>query len=139
MGSRLLISIALISFSALSAANDFGADSQAAFLSADQAFVADVWMDGEQATVAWQIAPGYYLYGHALAFELDGATLQASIPAGEPYRDEHFGDVSIYRDQLFVALPPEAARGTLTVHYQGCADAGLCYPPTQRSFTLPPP
>ncbi len=44
MGSRLFISVALISFGALSAANDFGADSQAAFLSADQAFVADVWM-----------------------------------------------------------------------------------------------
>ena len=74
MGSRLFISIALISFSALSAANDFGADSQAAFLSADQAFVADVWMDGEQATVAWQI-------GDEVTYALEGSAFVAGAAA----------------------------------------------------------
>lgn len=137
MGSRLLLSLVLTAFGTLASANSFGT-ATTNFLPAGEAFVPDVWSDGEQATVSWRIAPGYYLYGHALGFSINGAELTVGVPEGEPYHDEHFGDVSIYRDQLFVTLPAAADRGTLTVRYQGCADAGLCYPPMQRSFTLTP-
>lgn len=114
-----------------------GLSQTSAFLPADQAFAADVWREETGHTVAWTVAPGYYLYGHALAFELDGEALAVDIPAGMPYHDAHFGDVTIYRDQLFVSLPHTQSGGELLVRYQGCADAGLCYPPQQRRYQLP--
>lgn len=113
-----------------------GLSGTTSFLRADAAFVPDVWSESDSHTVAWTIAPGYYLYGHALAFELNGEPVVPDIPAGTPYYDEHFGDVAIYRNQLFVTLPPDAVSGELVVRYQGCADAGLCYPPQTRRYEL---
>ena len=108
-----------------------------AFLPAYQAFVPEHCPEAGHHTIAWRIEPGYYLYRHALSFTVDGDPLNASIPDGEPYLDEHFGEVTIYRDQLFVQIP--ATEGVLTVTYQGCADAGLCYPPQEQRFELVAP
>ena len=93
--------------------------------------------------VRWRIAEGYYLYRHRTSVKADaafaGATL--SLPRGKAYRDEFFGDVETYRQQLVGTLDgtPAGAAATLTVKYQGCADAGICYPPQTRALkvTLP--
>ena len=56
------------------------------------------------------------------------------MPEGKLYRDEYFGDMHIYRDTAEIRLPI-AARSpgidsiALAIKSQGCADAGLCYPP----------
>lgn len=115
---------------------------QAEFLPAEEAFVLDaVALDAQNIQARWLIAPGYYLYRHRLKAELlgpDGQTLEWQIPSGKPYQDEHFGEVEIYRDVLDVPLtlgqPGESVR--LRLHWQGCAEAGLCYPPQKREFTL---
>ena len=135
MGSRHLLSLML--YAVLPLASAAGLSQTSAFLPADQAFASDVWSEADGHTVAWTIAPGYYLYGHALAFEIDGQAVAADVPPGTPYHDAHFGEVSIYRDQLFVTLPTGSDGTELVIHYQGCADAGLCYPPQQRRYPLP--
>ena len=92
--------------------------------------------------VRWQIADGYYLYRHRTSVKADaaftGATL--ALPKGKAYRDEFFGDVETYRQQLVGTLTGVPASGattaTLTVKYQGCADAGLCYPPQTRTLKV---
>ena len=112
------------------------------FLPVEEAFVPGVTVDDGELNVRWRIADGYYLYKHALKFELPGnssATLgEPQIPAGEKHVDEFFGEVETYRQQLTVTLPvsggplPQA----IEVVYQGCADAGLCYPPQTRLLDL---
>ncbi|GAB1406190.1 protein-disulfide reductase DsbD [Thermomonas brevis] len=95
----------------------------------------------------WRIADGYYLYRHRTAASGDAAFTGArlSLPAGTPYRDEFFGDVETYRSSLtgvLTGIPADgAATTTLTVKYQGCADAGVCYPPQTRKLrvALPQP
>jgi thiol:disulfide interchange protein DsbD len=92
--------------------------------------------------VRWQIADKYYLYRHRTSVKADAAFAGASLslPKGKAYRDEFFGDVETYRQQLVGTLVGTPAAGadtvTLTVKYQGCADAGICYPPQTRTLKV---
>ena len=119
------------------------------FLPPDQAFRVSAESDGEAAiSIVWDIAPGYYLYRSKLGFasKTDGiATGQPALPAAQTREDKFFGEVQIYRDRLDVQVPlerqPEAGdRLAVEVRYQGCADAGFCYPPERKTLQidLPP-
>lgn len=57
------------------------------------------------------------------------------MPEGESHSDEFFGEQPVYRQGLEVKIPA-AASGQIKVSYQGCADAGLCYPPQTRVIDL---
>jgi thiol:disulfide interchange protein DsbD len=54
--------------------------------------------------------------------------------------DEYFGEQTIYRDEMVAELPVAATAGMrelpIEVSFQGCADAGLCYPPTKKQLTV---
>ncbi|MCH1610695.1 MAG: thioredoxin family protein [Luminiphilus sp.] len=83
----------------------------------------------------WQITQGYYLYQHAFRIRSEAPALNEplsiALPLAMDKTDEFFGEVSVYYDEadLTVRLPDDPQRLTLAVTYQGCADAGLCYPP----------
>jgi thiol:disulfide interchange protein len=110
------------------------------FLPVDQAYKPTAEFRDGKLAVRWQIAEGYYLYRHQFAFAAtDGATISADIPAGKVKEDEFFGRVEVYYHNVDVALGPLPAQPfTLAVTSQGCADAGLCYPPTTRYFHIDP-
>lgn len=106
------------------------------FLPVDQAFELHIEPQAEGGTlVRWDIAPGYYLYQERLGFGGLDADQQPTLPPGEPYSDEFFGDSQIYRGNLEVVIP-QAAAGTIELGWQGCADAGLCYPPQSKQVSL---
>ncbi|QOR40715.1 protein-disulfide reductase DsbD [Billgrantia diversa] len=105
------------------------------FLPPDQAFQPTLNQDGEALTIDWQIEPGYYLYRHRLAVEADGRELPLDLPAGETIEDEYFGRSEVYRNTLTMQATLEG-EDSITLSWQGCADAGLCYPPQQRTFEL---
>ncbi len=92
--------------------------------------------------VEWKIADGYYLYRHRTSVKADAAFAGAklSLPTGDKHRDEFFGDVETYRQSLtgvLTGMPADGATtATLTVKYQGCADAGVCYPPQTRTLKV---
>lgn len=94
--------------------------------------------DGEL-SFSWSIAQGYYLYGHAFsaAQQVDGAeqALALEIPPGLAKTDEYFGDVEVYYNnvQLFAN---DSGGSQFSVTSQGCADAGLCYPPRTQYFSV---
>ena len=53
--------------------------------------------------------------------------------------DEYFGEVNIFYQQAEIdltTLPTSAF--DLSVTYQGCADAGLCYPPETIDYRIDP-
>jgi len=108
------------------------------FLPVDQAFELQPLerRDGKL-IVSWRIADRYYLYRDRLKFALadSKAPLAASLPAGQKHKDEYFGEVEIYRGTLRAELPHDGSGPvSLTVAYQGCADAGLCYPIQTRKL-----
>ncbi|MDT0619074.1 protein-disulfide reductase DsbD [Salinisphaera sp. P385] len=142
--SRAGLALLLLTISALA----FGQsgllqNSNRDFLPVDEAFVLDAEPAENKLTLHWQIAEDYYLYRHALAFEPVGDNDlrlgDPEIPDGEVHEDEFFGEVETYRRSLSVEIPIEGDIGDdarVAVTYQGCADAGLCYPPETREIAL---
>lgn len=111
------------------------------FLPVDEAFRPNVILLPEnKLQVEWVIANEYYLYKHRFKFEAtQGVELQqAEIPAGLKKNDEFFGEVEVYYRLLSVIIPFQGNQKEfeLTVGYQGCADAGLCYPPETKSYRV---
>ncbi len=112
----------------------------------DQVFVPSAKATArDRIEVSWEIADGYYLYRHRTSVKADAAFTgtSLSLPDGDRHRDEFFGNVETYRGSLTGVLAGRASDGatstTLTIKYQGCADAGVCYPPQTRTLkvTLP--
>ncbi len=122
-------------------------DAEQEFLSVDQAFVMTSELaDDGSLRVRWQMPDGYYLYRHRFEFAVpdgSGFVLGApEIPPGKTKIDEYFGEVEVYYHEAVARVPvtrTAAAGGTLeaTIGYQGCADAGLCYPPQTRRVSFP--
>ncbi|MFD0725199.1 protein-disulfide reductase DsbD family protein [Lysobacter brunescens] len=142
MFRRLIGALALLPLSiALPAAAAIDEDD---LLPVDQAYVLSAEADGADAVaVRWKIAEGYYLYRHRISLEATGPAGVRSgamqLPKGKPHEDEFFGKTEIYRGQLVATLPRIVGSGgqvTLKIKYQGCADAGLCYPPQTRTLTV---
>ena len=106
-------------------------------------------LDAQTIEVAFAIAKGYYLYREKFRFAVDGegVTLGAPVfPKGKEKDDENFGKVEVFYNRVAIRLPVERnASGalplTLKVTSQGCADAGVCYPPQTQTVavTLPDP
>ncbi len=97
--------------------------------------------------VRWQIEPGYYLYRDKLSFALSGAggarVVNADIDQGVEQYDEFFGNVRILRDvaeaRLLLDPPadlPGSGKASLQIDYQGCADIGVCFPPSSAMLPV---
>ena len=120
------------------------------FLPPDQAFKVFVQATApDRIEVSYAVTDGYYLYRDklkfALAAEVQGVALgQPQMPKGEIKTDDYFGTQEVWHHDFTVQLPVSRAGGpalplTLNLTWQGCADAGLCYPPQRAKFevTLP--
>jgi thiol:disulfide interchange protein DsbD len=95
-------------------------------------------LDASSLEVRFDIASGYYLYRERFRFAAEGAKLGApEFPEGIPHKDEFFGEMHIYRKEVRVRIPVEAAGAfDLKVTSQGCADAGVCYIPMDSRARL---
>lgn len=108
------------------------------FLPAEQVFVpGPVRRDGDAWVLEGRIAEAHYLYRHALRLvDATGADVALESPAGTPHHDEFFGDTEIYTGTLPIAFPGDAP-GPLQLRWQGCAEAGICYPPQTLAIAIP--
>jgi thiol:disulfide interchange protein DsbD len=121
-----------------------GPKSDGDFLPVDEAFVFSASSDSpDRITLRWDIADDYYLYRDKVKVTVAGAeaTLGAPLmPEGKSQFDDYFGEQVVYYGELIANVPVAAAAGTrelpIEVSYQGCADAGLCYPPTTKQVTV---
>ncbi|CNK80754.1 protein-disulfide reductase DsbD [Yersinia proxima] len=113
--------------------------SQSRFIPVDQAFAFDFRQQGDQLTLTWQIHPDYYLYRQQIKIVPNNATLGAfTLPEGKTHHDEFYGEVAIFKQQLTLKIPIIQAgeQASVSVTYQGCAEAGFCYPPETRVVPL---
>lgn len=115
------------------------------FLPVDDAFGLSAAAIGEGAVaVSFRLAEGYYLYRSRMGFEAvapDGAAArEALMPEGKLKVDDYFGEQQVYYDavtaRVAVDRAPPGMLLELKVAYQGCADAGLCYPPQERTLAV---
>ncbi|CAB3688530.1 protein-disulfide reductase DsbD [Paraburkholderia rhynchosiae] len=90
--------------------------------------------------VTYKIADGYYMYRERFAFATrnGSATVgEPQLPSGHVKFDQTFNkNVETYRNELTIRIPVKQAEVAfdLAVTSQGCADAGICYPPMERVY-----
>lgn len=134
----------LLALSALALAFPAAAVDEDDLLPVDQAYVLSARAPSrDRIELHWKIHDGYYLYRHRTGATATGfAAGPLQLPPGKPHVDEFFGKVETYRGELLGVLVGSASADTVTlqVKYQGCADAGICYPPQTRTLRvdLPP-
>lgn len=115
---------------------------EADLLPVEEAFIATSTITPEgDLQVRFQIAEDYYLYRERLKFSAEPPVVLGApeLPSGEEKDDPILGLTEVYRDVLEIRVPVQAhgaAELNLTLGYQGCADAGLCYPPQRQMISL---
>lgn len=132
---RLFLFFALL-ISGLAQAGTNPFETKPEFLPVEKAFVfTSERLESGETQLYWQITDGYYLYQKRLKFDGLPAELHPVLPEGESHSDEFFGDQQVYRQGLELKIPA-GATGQIKVGFQGCADAGLCYPPQTQVVDL---
>lgn len=113
------------------------------FLPVEEAYQLEVEQsDPQTLRLYWQITEGYYLYQHQFKVTLEDSSgsigTAFKFPQAKQKVDEFFGEVQVYYQSADLSLTTERMFGTakLAVTSQGCADAGLCYPPNTEIFTI---
>lgn len=116
------------------------------FLEPEKAFVFSAQMASpDTLELHYRVAPGYYMYRERFGIAItpaDATTLgQAVYPKGEVKYDPTFEkDMEVFHKDVTIRVPVGAGGQpfTLTLTGQGCADAGLCYPPMDSTVKLTP-
>jgi len=140
IAALLLTALTLGVWPQASQAQWFSSDEQEQFLPVQEAFQPSAWHDGDTLYIGMEITEDYYLYRHQFAVQStdENTTLDApQLPEGQFITDEFLGDVYVFRDQLVFEVPITTPHGgplPISLTYQGCADAGLCYPPETVSL-----
>lgn len=120
-----------------------GATASAEFLPVEQAYQLVAGVSGHQIQLTWSIAPQYFLYRERMQITAQvGETkipLQIALSKGENKYDELYErETEVYRNtaQATVTVPDTQTDSVvLMAESQGCADAGLCYPPQKQYFS----
>jgi len=134
MRRLFLFFVLLISGLAQAGTNPF--ETQPDFLPVGKAFIfTSERLESGETQLFWQIADGYYLYQKRLKFDGLPEQHKPVLPEGEAHSDEFFGEQQVYRQGLELKIPAGAS-GQIKVGFQGCADAGLCYPPQTQVVNL---
>lgn len=137
--AQRIITLILLLCSASASAGLFDAPGRSNFVPADRAFAFDFQQNQHDLNLSWHIKDGYYLYRKQITLTTkDAAIVDPSLPPGEWHEDEFYGKSEIYRQRLTlpITLTQASKAATLTVTYQGCADAGFCYPPETKVVPL---
>ena len=122
------------------------AEAEPEFLPVDKAFQVSVRARDAHTVVAEFVpAKGYYLYRDKLGVTPDGGagvTVKAlTVPRGEIKNDPNFGDTEVFHGPVQAVLALDRTHGGeqrigVETKFQGCAEAGLCYPPERKRFDV---
>jgi thiol:disulfide interchange protein DsbD len=110
------------------------------FLPVDEALPFSFTTDADAVVLSWDITPGHYLYRERVSITAANPDVEPGEPVfsapGTVTEDEFFGTTRVFFNPINarvpVSLPAGVREAQLQVTYQGCAKAGLCYPPQTR-------
>jgi len=106
------------------------------FLKIDDAFKVSLFQKNKELIIInYKIHNGYYLYKDKIKlFINDKEFYDFSTPASKTKEDEFFGISEIYDSDFIISVNYPGNIYSLVVHYQGCANNGLCYPPKKKEL-----
>jgi thiol:disulfide interchange protein DsbD len=106
-------------------------ESESEFLPVDEAFSYTASMENNRLLVHWDIADHYYLYQSRIKARQGDKVLDIKfVQTPIEKQDEYFGRVKIFKHQLDISLN-NIDNSPIKLSFQGCAEAGLCYPPVK--------
>lgn len=116
------------------------------FLAVEDAFAVNPSVQGNKLSVTFDITNGHYVYRDKLKLNLpNGVTASKLIFDQTPnyIDDPNFGRVAVF-DQSTVTATTTLSNTTssdsksapISIKWQGCAKAGLCYPPEKINLTV---
>jgi thioredoxin:protein disulfide reductase len=141
---RLTVCLALGGLASVAGAKPWwthGAESnESDFLPPDAAFRVSARAEDNVVRVRWVIADEYYLYRHRIDIKAESPDLVIAapvLPKGTLKTDPYLGTQEIYHQQVEATVAYTRYDGgahplQIKVTYQGCAEAGLCYPPITK-------
>jgi len=108
-------------------------------LTVEEAFPYEISISPTNSSISVQFntQPGHYLYQSKFKFSSSSNTdFQFNFPEGKEKEDEFFGKQIIFDKPLVFQInlkEPLSDDESFVIHFQGCSDQGLCYPPQQIS------
>ena len=154
MSTSLMTGLSMMSMSAQAAglgelfSNNNAAQSK--FLPVDKAFQVDsiskATSKGTQLSITFDITPGHYVYKDKLTLSFPkgiSATPFSFSQSPVAINDPTFGKVPVFTQKNIIAtttLTSNNGKGAknvpVVIGWQGCAKAGLCYPPEKIKTTV---
>jgi thiol:disulfide interchange protein DsbD len=104
-------------------------------LPAEEVFKINVSQSGNKIVIEWDIKDKYYLYSDSIKINRNNNTVEYVLLKSDKYKieDEFFGKTEIYKNFLSVYVDNNDNLSNYVILYQGCAEAGFCYP-VQKYF-----
>lgn len=118
---------------------------QEKFLKVEQAFSVKPSQNGNKVNIALKITPKHYLYKDKLSLKLPEGVTASSIKfshTSQTIDDPTFGKVDVFKQPQVTATATltnntaTAINENISVSWQGCAEAGLCYPPQTETLAI---
>ncbi len=113
----------------LHVATNFFKTSDQVILPPDLAFGFENEFYDDHLILSWNIQSGYFLYRNKVSLFCGDTEIGLNLPAGTPWNDEVFGQVSILLEKIKVWAEITEKGTDCRVSYQGCSLSGYCYPP----------
>jgi len=137
----VLLALLLLPFTV--SGQGFPGSSQQDFLPVHEAFPFNALIDDGEIVLEWRVTPEHYLYRDRMNLEVKPAEAQASDYSfsvdSVMQEDPYFGEVPVFLDDVQMRFSLDLPEGTdqadISVTWQGCAKAGLCYPPETERLT----
>ena len=99
-------------------------------LPADEVFKINILNTEDTIVVEWNIKDKYYLYSDSIKIKQNNKPVKYIMLKSKKYKieDEFFGKTEIYKDFLSISINNIPNESSYVILYQGCAEAGFCYP-----------
>lgn len=91
----------------------------------------------------WHIKPNYFLYSDRIKLSTGTQDVlqlgDIQLPTSVKKIDRLGHEYNVYRNELLLTIPIlglKPGTAVMVLNFQGCSDAGFCYPPEQRNIQL---
>lgn len=120
----------------------FAQQPKSKFLPVHQAFNVSAHQQDNLLTLTFGVTPGHYVYKDKIKLTLPDGVSMGTWSFNKTHTmidDPEFGRVAVFDDDVVATVKLTASADTnapISIRWQGCAKAGICYPPETLNTTI---